>query len=369
MKTIIISGINIYQGGAMTVLKSCLNFLEENLTSKYKIIALVHDVSMFKYEKIELIEFPLSRKSWLARIYYEYFYFKSFSQKIKPYVWFSMHDITPNVIADIRVVYCHNSSPFYQLKIEDFLLDKGFSMFVLFYKYLYALNIKSNAFVITQQSWLREEFRNTFRIEKDKIIVAHFNNSSQSNKNYSPDYEIPNKHPEKTFFYPAFPRVFKNIELICEATKYLHEQGIKNFIVKLTIDGTENEYSKKIVQKYPGIPSLDFIGIQSSVKVQEIYELADCLIFSSKLESWGLPITEFKELGKPILCADLPYAHETVGEYDLVSFFDPESYIDLATMMAGIVTEGINFSGSKHKEIPYPHTKNWEEVFDIILSN
>jgi hypothetical protein len=142
MKKIVISGINIHQGGPMTVLTSCLDFMDKNLARKYEIIALVHDKDKFNHENIELIEFPLSRKSWLVRVYYEYFYFKKLSKKINPNLWFSIHDTTPNVSSDIRVVYCHNPSPFHKLKLKDILLDKKFFLFAVFYRYLYQINIK-----------------------------------------------------------------------------------------------------------------------------------------------------------------------------------------------------------------------------------
>ena len=53
------------------------------------------------------------------------------------------------------------------------------------------------------------------------------------------------------------------------------------------------------------------------------YAKADCLLFPSKLETWGIPISEFQQTGKPMLVIDLPYAHETVGSYHAVSFFPP----------------------------------------------
>lgn len=52
----------------------------------------------------------------------------------------------------------------------------------------------------------------------------------------------------------------------------------------------------------------------------KLYNTSDCLIFPSKLETWGLPISEMKFFGKPILIADELYAKETVGGYDKVQF-------------------------------------------------
>lgn len=62
---LVISGINIVDGGALSVFKDCLNELIKNrYNEKYKILALVGNKSQFKeFDKdIELIEFPLSKK-------------------------------------------------------------------------------------------------------------------------------------------------------------------------------------------------------------------------------------------------------------------------------------------------------------------
>ena len=52
----------------------------------------------------------------------------------------------------------------------------------------------------------------------------------------------------------------------------------------------------------------------------EKYNKIDCLIFPSKLETWGLPISEFMAFDKPMLIADLPYAHETAAGAKYVAF-------------------------------------------------
>ena len=38
-----------------------------------------------------------------------------------------------------------------------------------------------------------------------------------------------------------------------------------------------------------------------------------------------MPLSEYKSFDKPIFVADLPYAHETIGNYNKVKFIDPNS--------------------------------------------
>jgi Glycosyltransferase len=155
--------------------------------------------------------------------------------------------------------------------------------------------------------------------------------------------------------------------VICEASKILLEKGINDFEVILTIDGSENRYSKLIKNKYGSIPNIKFIGLQSRDKVFELYKISDCLIFPSKLETWGLPITEFKQFGKPILAADLPYAHETVGNYDTVCFFNPDNPYELSNLMENIINNKLVCQSNRVPQPKYPFAKSWKDLFDILL--
>ena len=325
MKKIVLSGINLSEGGPLTIYKECLGCLEKYFLKEYRIIALVHDRNLFsEYEsKIEFIEFKDSKKSYLKRMYYEYFYFKKLSKKLKPYLWFSLHDMTPNVRADKRVV--------------------------------------------VQQDWIRKKFKQIFKIKN--VIVAHPNvviddldleKTRQNNV----------KTVKKSFLYPSFPRIFKNFEVICEAVKILEEKNVTDFTVYLTVDGSENLYSKKLFQKYKDLKNIKFLGLLKRKELMKYYESSENIIFPSKLETWGLPISEAKIFGKNILLADLEYAHETLGNYKNVMFFEPDDAEKLAEKMEILINgENVKFDGNLEKNIENPFCKNWKELFDILLED
>lgn len=100
-QVIIISGINFFEGGPLSVFKDCLNFINNSsYQTEYKIIALVHKKSLFDqtvYSNIDFIEFPKSRKSYFYRLYYEYVYFKKFAKNNNVSFWLSLHDMTPSI--------------------------------------------------------------------------------------------------------------------------------------------------------------------------------------------------------------------------------------------------------------------------------
>jgi len=360
-RTIVISAVNLTNGGTLSILKDCLSYASHELTEHYKLIALVHDKALFDVEGIDYIEFPKSKKSWLLRLYYEWFHFKSLSTKLKPFLWLSLHDMTPRVNAERLAVYCHNPSPFYQIKLEEAFIDPKFALFNMLYSFIYKINIDKNDWVIVQQEWLRKEFFLRYPIRtciraNPAIPQVHV---PISNENKSTE--------DIVFFFPTLSRFFKNIEIIGEASSLLNKAGYNNFVVQLTIDGTENKYARKIFNRYSDIPQIKFIGLQPRERVFEIYEKADCLIFPSKLETWGLPLSEFKLFDKAIIAADLPYAHETVGQYDKVKFFDPNDANMLAKNMIALLEGQLQFDSSPHVPPAQPFAGNWDELFNILL--
>ena len=366
MKKIVLSGINLSEGGPLTIYKECLGYIQERLLENYEIIALVHDKELFSEfdQEINFIEFKDSKKSYIKRCYYEYIYFKKLSQEIKPYLWFSLHDMTPNVIAEKRAVYCHNPIIFFKMKKEQILKEWKMFLFTKLYKYVYRINIKKNDYIVVQQNWMRKEFKKIFNVHN--IIVATPNVNLENFK----DSKISVESRENSFIFASFPRIFKNFEVICEAVKMLEKKNIKNFKVYLTISGNENKYSSELYNKYKNLKCLKFIGLLNRNTLLEYYQKVKCVIFPSKLETWGLPITEAKELKKSLILADLCYAHETLGNYGTVLFFNPDSAQELAEKMELIILNNsseIKYEGNKVEKIEEPYCKNWKELFEMLL--
>jgi len=364
-KIVIVSAINIYVGGPLTILKECVDALERDFADDFRIIVLVHKKELIGNEKVEIIEFERSRRSWLFRLYYEYIYFWFFSLKVKPYLWLSLHDITPNVSSKYKAVYCHNASMFYKMREWEKRFDRTFALFNRFYGYLYGINIKKNDYLIVQQDWLRTEFEQKYGIN-NVIVALPVTEQSELSGNLSANNS---KHSGKfSFFYPSLARTFKNFEILGDAVKLLGERGIDNFEINLTVDGSENLYASHIVEKYDSLAPMKFLGLQTKNGVNDLYKKADYLIFPSKLETWGLPITEFKRYDKPMFVADVNYAKETVGDYKKVNFFDPDDAGQLAELMAKAI-KGVPSPYDKTSAVNYkePFVKSWNELFKFLF--
>ncbi len=360
---IVLSGVNVREVGALSAFRDALASLSKECGERYEIVALVKSRDLFDVAGVTYLEFPRIMRSWLARVRFEYWSARKISAQLKPKLWLSMHDMTPNVSAEIRAVYCQNASPFYSTTLSEFRLDWRFGMFTLFYRFLYRINIHANDYVIVQQDWMRKEFKRMYGVRR--VVVAH-----PEPRPEKPEKQLAEKRADRPyrFFYPMFPRTYKNPEVLLEAARTLEQRGFHEFELWLTFDAAVNRYAAHVVKQFVDLRSVRWLGVLPRERVGELYGSADCLAFPSRLESWGLPISEFREFGKPMLLADLPYAHETAAGCERVRFFDPYDASALADLMMEAAKGEAEFRKAPDVEIDPPYAANWSELWKMLLA-
>ncbi|MCM1312350.1 MAG: glycosyltransferase family 4 protein [Bacteroides sp.] len=367
-KTIVVSAVNLRKGGTLTILRDCLRHLS-SMAGEYRIVALVHKRELCDFPGIEYIEMPDVIKSWVRRLWCEYVTMYKVSERLHPvYLWLSLHDTTPRVKADIQAVYCQTSFPFYRWSYRDFMMDYKIPLFAMLTKYAYKINIRRNKYVIVQAEWLKEGLGKMLGVSADKFLVA----PPQKKLGGNVDEERRECHffPGYTFLYAATPDCHKNFETLCRAAALLEKDlGQDKFRVILTISGTENKYAGWLYKKWGNCPSIDFTGFMSKKKLYTYYQMCNCLVFPSKVETWGLPVSEFMVFEKPMLLADLPYAHETSVNSRRTAFFSPSSPENLKELMKRLITGDASFlsevkcKGRRGTYMLY----SWGDLFNALL--
>jgi glycosyltransferase involved in cell wall biosynthesis len=361
-KLVVISAVNLVEGGTLKIMLDCLDAAQKCLDSEWRIVALVHKKSLVEINRIECIEYPEVKRSWGARMRIEWLDSLKLSRQLKPDLWVSLHDITPRVSARRQVVYAHNPSPFFRISAQEAWLDPKFAYFTWFYRYLYGAFIHRNYYVIVQQEWIRKAFQQIYR--HPSVLVAH---PSLSNRTANPDTRFPFERKKVVFLYPALPRVFKNFEVICQAVKKLDPSLLNLIELRLTINGKENPYTRRLLAIYGTEQGIKFIGRQNRAEMDRQYAECDVLLFPSRLETWGLPITEAKAIGKPMLVADLPYAHETVGTYSGVSFISPSDPNAWANKIQEVIEGVIHYDGNVGVLPEAPFAADWPQLWTILI--
>ena len=369
MKTIVVSAVNLNRGGTLTILRECLAHLSRLAqTEHYRVVALVYQKEPVYYPGIEYMELQWPKKSWINRLWCEYVTMKKISEELAPvFLWVSLHDTTPTVAAQRRVVYCHNSFPFYRWRLQELFFAPKVVLFALFSKYAYRTNIGKNNYLVVQQQWFRQALTALFGLDEKKIIVAP---PSVTPTEVNAPISRSKKDGTYRFFYAAAADSHKNFECICRAARILEKTiGKGKFEVCLTLKGHENVYARWLYLLWGRkVSSLRWVGYLDKESLYNRYAECDCLIFPSKVETWGLPITEFAAFNKPMLLADLPYAHETAAGCEKVHFFNPESCWMLATAMKQLIEGHAGLLKEADAVVPPPPVANsWEELFNKLL--
>ena len=368
-KNICISAVNIRKGGTLTVLRDCLSYLSGR--KDLNVTALVYKKSLCEFEGISYIEIPWSIKGWGRRLWCEYVTMGKISKKMdeEPDLWLSLHDTTPRVKAKHQAVYCHTSFPFMKIRLRDFRMDFKIPLFSIFTRYAYRIFSRRNDYLIVQQEWFKKGLSSLIGFPEEKIIVAPPSFKTVPIPAVASDDTDDRGSKQTVFFYPSTPDCHKNFELVCDASSILENKfGPDRFKVVLTLDGCENKYASCLLKSWGHLSSIDFHGYMSKEELGLHYSNADCLVFTSRIETWGLPISEFSVTGKPMILSDLPYAHESAAGCRNIAFSRIDDPSALALLMEEVITGEMPSFGPVG-EMPHGglYAGSWDDLFNILL--
>lgn len=343
------------------MLRDCLRYLSGR--TDLHVTALVHKRELCDFPGIDYIEIPWSAESWLKRLKCEYITMNRISRRFpeKTHLWLSLHDTTPSVKAMHQAVYCQTSFPFMKPTFRDLMMDPKIVLFSLFTRDAYKWNVRRNRYLIVQQEWMRRGLSRMLKFPAGKIIVA------------PPAFSLPAIEPVQakrpTFLYVGTPDCHKNFETLFKAARILENRiGKNDFRVVVTISGSENRYAQWLYRNWCDLASIDFRGYLTREKLTKAYGEASCLVFPSRAETWGLPISEFLPAGKPMILADLPYAHNTAAGAAKAAFFPVRNAEKLADLMQEVIKGSTDSFGQVARpDIRPPYAADWNELFDLLL--
>ena len=357
---VVVSAVNLTEMGGLSILKDCLRQLAQR-ADDYAVVALVHKKELVGIPNIHYYEFPRSKRSILDRLYHEYWVFWKLSQRLEHFLWLSLHNTTPRVSAQRRAVYCQNVTNLYPLTWREALTQPRFAVVNRFLGFMYRVNLYSNTFVVVQQEWVRQAFQRRFHL--NNIVVAH--PTTQVAPTAPP--RLAHSSAPFIFFYPSHPSVHKNFETVCDAAKQMINVGATNFEIWLTLGASDNRYAQLVGKACAEVSQIKLLGRLDREEVFHRYRETDCLIFASKLETWGLAISEFKGYGRPMIIANAAYAREAVGDHPYVAFFSVDSAKELASLMIDAMHGAKSFGTSTAPTVAPPFAASWSALFDILL--
>lgn len=340
-RTVVVSAVNIRKGGTLKILRQTLSYLSERRKEEdLDIVALVHRKELCDYPGIRYIELPWCIRSWAHRLWAEYVTMHRISLDLKAArggaavdVWLSLHDTSPRVVARRQEVYCHTSFPFLKVRAMDFLMDPKIPLFALLGRFAYRVNVGANDSIIVQQEWFAEAMSSLLHVPRERFRVIRPEGGTLPRPQ---DLPSPSRGSVPTFLYVSTADCHKNFETLLEASACLERRlGKGKFRTVITVAGDENRYAAYLFRHWGTVDSVEFRGKVAYDALWTLYASADVFVFPSRIETWGLPISEYGSVrpdGKMLL-SDLPYAHETASGYDDVKYFSPLDVQGLSRLM------------------------------------
>jgi glycosyltransferase involved in cell wall biosynthesis len=110
-----------------------------------------------------------------------------------------------------------------------------------------------------------------------------------------------------------------------------------------------------------------FVGFVTPLELVSLYLLSRCVIFPSKYEGWGLPITEAMRLGVPVACSALPVLREQAG--DAALFFDPGDPQAIADAIARLWKDEDLRKSLSEKGLDQASCFSWERTARIFRAH
>lgn len=193
--------------------------------------------------------------------------------------------------------------------------------------------------VVMMSHWGKQDIVSRYGLAPDKVAVIA---GGAVNADYAPlspqqalALRVRLKLPPAFLLYPAQAFEHKNHLRLFEALGLLKAQGLE---LPLICTGGLRPRVAQLRERAAALGiGVSFTGYLAPAELRSLYEMARGLVFPSKFEGWGLPVTEAFEAGLPVACARATSLPEHTGDAALL--FDPDDAVDMAAALKRLWSE------------------------------
>ena len=165
-------------------------------------------------------------------------------------------------------------------------------------------------------------------------------------------------------FYPTSSIVYKNYIVTLKAIaiiKKIRPDIYKKLIFNITLSSDDKTISKFIVDnKIEG--KVNLLSNIEYTDVLSYYKKSDLLVFTSFIETLGLPLIEGASFGIPILVSDLDYSRELLSEYEGATYIKYDSPNEWANSIIQVFEEKKRYMPLKIRQVE----SSWRTFIKLI---
>lgn len=358
----VVNAINLTGRGGRTILADCLAALDRSMPTDWTATAYVSPGQpLDQFERVEIVEVPRRWNSWIDRLHFELRGLAARETGRSASLFLSLQGASARIGAMRKAVYCHQNLPLSELHPGHAVRHPHATIQWIVYDMLYRFAIGRNDWVVVQQNWTRSAFQDRYRHKQ--VIVA---------RPVLADTQYHFRCPQRgigrlRLLAPLAAYPNKDVETAIETCRHLREFGI-DFEMTLTIDPRESRYAAKLARCAADVPEIRMVGLLPRMALDDAYRSHQLMIFPSRIESWGLPLSEGKAHGIGIVATDHPYAREAIGDYDGAAFFPAGDALAAARLIASYWTEAHPLGHSSATRPQAPYAESWDALVRMLTS-
>lgn len=314
--TVVVYDVHASESGALSILN---DFYEQVCNYEDKSIQWIFVVSIPEYQEtgnIKVFRYPWVKKSWLHRLYFDFFIGANLIRKYKPDRICSLQNKGVPFFKGKQYVYLHLPFILCEYSFRLGVDEKKLWFYQKILSKIIFRSLKKVEKVIVQTNWMKEALISKCKIGPEKVIVQAPKFSADMLHVF-----VEKKDNYHRFFYPATAFRYKNHLTLLKAVEYAVGKGLRDYEVFFTVKQQENDYTKELwefVEK--NHLNVKFLGQISREMVFKMYS-ESVLLFPSTLESFGMPLLEARLTGCPVIAGDCPFSHEILDGYAKAEFF------------------------------------------------
>lgn len=187
--------------------------------------------------------------------------------------------------------------------------------------------------VAVATTWTKRDVMENLKLAEDKVqvvpiapvLAAYPTPTSDDMAAVKQKFSL----PDAFIFYPAQTWAHKNHIKLLEALALLRDRH--GLIIPLVSSGHRNDFYTHIEQRASELKLIDqvrFPGFVTPLELQCLYKLCRGVVFPSKFEGWGMPLTEAFLAGAPVACSNATSLPDLVADAGLI--FNPDDVEEMA---------------------------------------
>ncbi len=356
MQTIIINATASKNSGALSILKEFVLYMENDIEKgKYAIHLFTVKDCFDSLKHITVHKFPV--QNWIARMKWDNGGLRAYckAKGIFPDLIISMQNTSSLFDGNMpQLVYYHQTLPLIKYKWKWFRRSEiKMCLYAHFYKYFVRMNNRTATYVVQLPSIKSSFLEKIKNVSEERVFVI---------RPEKPGIDVSKIIPLKKadaivrFLYPATPHPYKNHKVIIDAVESMTGEDRKKIEVIFTVE--KDSFVGREVKKRGLEGTIACIGMKPQEELFSIYKSSDCLLFPSKIESFGLPLDEAACFGLPVIASNLPFAREVLYGYENARFARPNDFSEWKKLM-------VEAMGYSKCEMKIERNNSWQKFFDI----